>query len=93
MGSGLSVDADAETAYGFIACADACCRRDPVQVAKELDPDYHVGVRVSRSALMHVKRREITMIRQIPDSIEQERAQEHVHRRSIEFALQVLCFR
>eukprot|EP00946_MAST-07B_sp_MAST-7B-sp1_P000628 g628.t1 len=85
MGSGLSVDADAETAYGFIACADACCRRDPVQVAKELDPDYHVGVRVSRSALMHVKRREITMIRQIPDSIEQERAQEHVHRRSIEF--------
>ena len=75
------------------ACADACCRRDPVQVAKELDPDYHVGVRVSRSALMHVKRREITMIRQIPDSIEQERAQEHVHRRSIEFALQVLCFR
>ena len=85
MGSGLSVDADAEAAYSFIACADACCRKDPVQVAKELDPDHHVGVRVSRSALMHTKRREITMIRQIPDSNERERAEDHVLRRSIEF--------
>jgi hypothetical protein len=85
MGSGLSVDADAESAYAFIACADACCRRDAAQVAKELDAAHHVGVRVSRSALMHTKRREITMIRQIPDSLERERAEEHVARRSIEF--------
>ena len=36
MGSGLSVDADAETAYSFIAAADACARRDLPRVAREV---------------------------------------------------------
>ena len=35
MGSGLSVDADAETAYSFIACADACVRRDYTRLANQ----------------------------------------------------------
>ena len=58
MGSGLSVDADAETAYSFIACADACVRRDYTRLANELRRE-HISVRVSRSALLHTKRREI----------------------------------
>ena len=84
MGSGLSVDADAETAYSFIAAADACARRDLPRVAREVRP-LHVGVRVSRSALLHTRRREITMIREIPDSGEKERAETHVMKRGIEF--------
>ena len=84
MGSGLSVDADAETAYSFIACADACAQHTFHRLTKELRRE-HIGVRVSRSALLHTRRREIAMIREIPDTSEMNRAEMHVLKRSIEF--------
>ena len=84
MGSGLSVDADAESAYSFIACADACAKRNTNLLMRELKRT-HVGVRVSRSALLHTRRREIAMIREIPDTEEMESAEMHVLKRGIEF--------
>ena len=84
MGSGLSVDADAETAYSFIASADACVQCDHIKLLKEVRRE-HIGVRVSRSALLHTRRREIAMIREIPDTSEMERAEMHVLKRGIQF--------
>ena len=84
MGSGLSVDADAETAYSFIACADFCAKRQFNSLYSELRKQ-HIGVRVSRSALLHTRRREIAMIREIPDTDEMEAAEMHVLKRGIEF--------
>jgi hypothetical protein len=84
MGSGLSVDADAESAYSFIACAEFCAKRTFPSLARELRKS-HIGVRVSRSALLHTRRREIAMIREIPDTDEMEAAEMHVLKRGIEF--------
>ena len=84
MGSGLSVDADAESAYSFIACAEFCAKKNYPKLTHELRKS-HIGVRVSRSALLHTRRREIAMIREIPDTEEMEAAEMHVLKRGIEF--------
>ena len=84
MGSGISIETDVEQFYRFIACVDATAKG----CHDILDENLHVRflrVRLSRSALMQLRRKEISDMTDVVDTKIRDSNMLHIHKRSVEF--------
>ena len=90
MGSGISIETDVDLAYDFIATVDATSRggEKGMEILKthlQTNPRRLLRVRLSRSAMMHLRRKEIVEMSDVIDTNIRERSMGHIHRRGIEF--------
>ena len=90
MGSGISIETDVDLAYDFIATVDAASRggEKGMEILKShlaTNPRRLLRVRLSRSAMMHLRRKEIIEMADVIDTNLREQSMGHVHRRGIEF--------
>ena len=90
MGSGISIETDVDLAYDFIATVDAASRggEKGMEILKAhlaANPRRLLRVRLSRSAMMHLRRKEIVEMADVIDTNLREQSMGHIHRRGIEF--------
>ena len=90
MGSGISIETDIDLAYDFIAAVDGVSRggEKGMEILKAhlaTNPKRLLRVRLSRSAMMHLRRKEIVEMADIIDTKVREKSMRFIHRRGVEF--------
>ena len=90
MGSGISIETDIDLAYDFIAAVDGVSRggEKGMEILKAhlaKNPKRLLRVRLSRSAMMHLRRKEIVEMADIIDTKVREKSMRFIHRRGVEF--------
>ena len=91
MGSGISIETDIDLAYDFIAAVNGVSRggEKGMEILKAhlaKNPKRLLRVRLSRSAMMHLRRKEIVEMADIIDTKVREKSMRRfIHRRGVEF--------
>jgi hypothetical protein len=85
MGAGISIETDIEMFYHFISTVDAVAKGDMQMLQDNLVSLRFLRTRLSRSALMQLRRKEIVEMTDVVDTEVRDSNMLHIHRRSVEF--------